>query len=314
MSRWPVIVASGVALAVIGAALVLRPSRPLPLVPELAVARGRVARLEDEIAALRLEVERLRSLAAPVTVAERTSETRTPDSPVASKPEAAPGTTDDEVADPRLAQAAADWLAKRFPDLFENLSADEARYLRSLDLSKQTLTPEELALLAGLGHLADLNLGRNGTDDALKSLSDLSHLRQLNLGGASFTVAGLQSLPSENLRTLLVHDTPLTDQDVAAFRRLDHLQKLKLDRTQVSDVSMASLGDCRSLRHIELDSTGVTAAGLRTLLQRNPDLTRIEVRRTAVSQDDAVELHREFPNTVIVCEQPPTAAQLFGGR
>ena len=282
--------------------------------PDVAHARARVGELERELAALRGEVERLRSLSATAPSVVRTSEAAAPPSS-ATAVETSPSSPASGLRDPALGQSAAAWLARTFPDLFQELTADEARYLRTLDLSKQKVVAKEnLALLAGLEHLVSLNLGRNATDEALQSLCNLGRLRTLDLGGSSVTLAGLRALPAENLRTLRVQDTQLTDADVDAFHRLDHLEMVKLDRTKVSDASMAALGDCRSLRHVELDSTGVTAAGLRTLLQRNPDLRRIEVRGTAVTPEEAAQLHGEFPDTVIVSEQQLTSAGILLGR
>jgi hypothetical protein len=315
MSRRPIVLLAFVGLVAIGLSVLLRPSfEPRPLDPDLLGARARIARLEEEIAALRNEVDRLRPLAASAAFAERTTDPLAPHPSTATAPEGAAAATSAEVRDGRLEQEAADWLSRTLPDFLQGLSADEARFLLTLDLSDKKIAKEDLALLAGLEHLVVLDLGNNGSDDALKSLANLDRLRHLDLGGASVTLAGLQWLPTQSLRSLHVQDTPLTDLDVDAFRRLDHLEKLKLDRTKVTDASMATLGDCRSLRHIELDSTAVTAEGLRTLLRRNPDLRRIEVRGTPVTPEEAAQLHQDYPNTEIVCERLLTAAELFGGR
>jgi hypothetical protein len=66
---------------------------------------------------------------------------------------------------------------------------------------------------------------------------------------------------------------------------------------------MYALGSCRSLRHVELDGTSVTFAGLRELLLRNPDLRRIEARDTRVTEEDAARLLEEFPGKEIVVAQ-----------
>ena len=209
-----------------------------------------------------------------------------------------------------LVQCAA-WLAERFPESYAGISPDEALYLRSLEWKGEPPTDEELAFIGELEHLVSLSVGgEHVTDAGLGHLSSLTKLRDLDLGGASITRAGIESLPRESLQNVHVQDSTLTDDDLTAFERFPALRKIKLDRTKVTDAGILALGRCQALQHLELDQTGITSAGVRALLRRSPSLRRVEVRGTAMTQEDAAELEREFPDVEIVYQDLTVAFRL----
>ena len=205
----------------------------------------------------------------------------------------------------------ASWLSKRFPESYAGISPEEALYLRTLHWKGDPPTDEELAHIGKLEHLVSLSVGGTRVTDAgLGHLASLTKLRDIDLGGASISRAGIESLPRESLRNVHVQDSTLTDDDLAAFERFPALKKVKLDRTKVTDAGILALVRCSTLRHLELDQTGITSAGVRDLLRRSPSLRRVEVRGTAMTQDDATELQREFPNVEIVYQDLTVAFRL----
>jgi hypothetical protein len=316
VARWPLVIAGcAVALLAVGSVFLLRDGGATSAAPD-EDARSRVLLLEGEVAALRVEVERLRSAAPPVFVADRAVEHGDEGAADATRGKDDQGQKSSEEANDRLLPTgAANWLARRFPEAHGDLTAEEAVFLKKLRLGGAELTDEELRHVAELQGLTELDVSGNAiTDAGLSSLSKLPNLAHVDLGNTSITAAGIQWLPAESMRSIHLNGSSFADQDLDSFQRLYNLEQVKLNRTPVTDRGMYALGSCRSLRHVELDGTAVTAAGLRELLHRNPDLKRIEARDSGVTPQDAALLLQEFPGKEIVVTQGGLAVGVTAGR
>jgi len=80
------------------------------------------------------------------------------------------------------------------------------------------------------------------------------------------------------------------------------LATLKLNFLALSDFTVEPLAAQPALRHLELDGTALTDAGLRRLLELLPALNRIEARNTRVSPELARELASARPELQLVLE------------
>jgi hypothetical protein len=94
--------------------------------------------------------------------------------------------------------------------------------------------------------------------------------------------------------TLDVHANPdLTDQDLVALRGLANLRHLNLDHTSVTDAGMKEVGRCTGILSLTMSCTGVGDAGLAEL----KDLKRLEdLRLNELAVTDAGLVHLQaFP-------------------
>ena len=304
-----------VLLIVAGAAIGIVLSRslqPPPIVTSHERCEATSSRLRAEIEALQREaLERALPADAPIASRDAVLEPAPADRRGADEP----NRTDGPPALETPLVSCASWLSARFPESYAGISPEEATYLRSLEWKGDPPTDADLALIGELQHLVSLSVGGKDVSDAgLHHLASLSKLRDIDLGGASITRTGIESLPRESLQHIHVQDSTLTDDDLAAFERFPALEKIKLDRTKVTDAGILALGRCRTLRHLELDQTGITSAGVRDLLRRSPSLRRVEVRGTAMTEEEADELLQEFPDVEIVYESDFRALALRLGR
>ncbi|MCS7016123.1 MAG: hypothetical protein RMJ19_03160 [Gemmatales bacterium] len=122
--------------------------------------------------------------------------------------------------------------------------------LADFSLRSQPVRDDELALLAEMPNLIELNLaGTNIGDAQLNWVAKLSHLRVLKLQRTAVTDAGLKLL-----------------------RSLPQLEVLNLYGTQVTDQGLAELGGLKKLKRLYVWGTKVTETGARKLMAAIPGL------------------------------------------
>jgi hypothetical protein len=162
------------------------------------------------------------------------------------------------------------------------------RHLISLDLSSVPAKDEDLAVLAQLGELKDLNLdraydsynsprdGRNLgrlTDRTLVHLQGLKNLNFLALGGNAFTDAGLANLKElKALKSLGLAKNRITDDGLKHLANLQALEALDLDGTKVTDAGLDALKGLKSLKTLHVENTGVTLEGQTRFQSVRPDI------------------------------------------
>lgn len=133
--------------------------------------------------------------------------------------------------------------------------------------------PADGALLeqvGGLDRLESLNLhGSQGITDAeLAHLADLTALRDLDLGDTGATGAGLRHLADlPRLRKLILLNNPIADADLAHLATLISLEDFQVQNPTptITDAGLAHLTGLINLRTLELESPGITSAGLASL-------------------------------------------------
>lgn len=219
----------------------------------------------------------------------------------AREPEAVPEELEQTHASAALSARRLDLASLReaLPEEFARLSAEELEMLTQLDLHGEEITDADLVAIAGLTHLRDLSLrGSLITDAGLVHLGP--QLESLVLRGTGVGALGLSNLNAPNLQALHLCDTHVTGADLYRLPPMPGLKTLKLNFLDLDDTAVETIGSFPSLRHVELDQTKLTDAGLRQLLVLNPKLERIELRDTQVTSAGAKQLSQQFPGCELV--------------
>jgi hypothetical protein len=299
-----VVLATGSFLMLVASVVVVWRGSPTASLAQGGSARpsAREAKLESElrqrdveIAALRSEVEHLKMLL---------DGERKPAEPVAARPaepdaaaNAPPKATSGIAAAVRLLQEA-------WPDRYGKLTAEEAAALTEVDLRGTKITDDDLALLASLPSLQTLCLQHTSVTDAgLAYVGGLSHLTTLDLRETQITGAGVRQLSALGLTALHLTDTKVTGEELHWLPPMPNLQILKLNRLKFGDDAIADLALFPAVRHLELDGTAITDAGLRHLLAQNSALQRIELRYTSITSKAVEELRSNYPDVELVLDQ-----------
>lgn len=272
-----------------------------------AAARMAVLENDQEVARLRHELEALRADAstlrtdAPLSREALTREglprpAGADESPVVA--EAGEGQPPSAIVAAAVARAGA-WLQRIHAERYAALTPAALHALAELDLRGCELTDGDLGYLSALPNLTGLELrGTAVTDDGLAQLAAL-RLQTLSLRDTQVGARNLPMLPA-TLRHLDLTDTRAGADACRFLRPLPDLHTLKLNRLPVDDAGLDALPSLPRLRHLEIDGTQVTVAGLERLIQRHPLLARIEVRHVPLAPDALAELARRFPQVEIV--------------
>lgn len=140
------------------------------------------------------------------------------------------------------------------------------RRLQKLDVNRTHVTDEGLRHLVGQDSLWWLGIG--GTRVSREGLSaafrGLPKLRILLLRGLPwFSGADIETLrPLQNLETLDLRETAITDRGMHDLLQFKNLTYLSLERTSVTDAALEELVKLPKVRVITLIGTKVTEAGL----------------------------------------------------
>jgi hypothetical protein len=97
----------------------------------------------------------------------------------------------------------------------------------------------------------------------LETIGQLKNLRELNLRAQKITDAGMTQLSTlKNLVELNVGQTALSAKGLAPVAGLGKLEKLVLWKCQrIGDDAVATLGEMKSLKWLDIEGTGITEAG-----------------------------------------------------
>jgi hypothetical protein len=194
------------------------------------------------------------------------------------------------------------WLARVLPAQFASLTPEQALALEALDLRGAVIADADLQHLRAFPRLTSLGLrGTAVTDAGLPSLGALQQLKDLDLRGTKITGFALGSLPWK-LEALHLTSTGVKGTDLFVLTSMPNLATLKLNSLAVDDAALDTVAECSALRHLELDNTQITDAGLRSLLGKNPHITRIELRSTGVSRECLKEMAERYPTCELVSE------------
>lgn len=103
---------------------------------------------------------------------------------------------------------------------------------------------------------------------------------------------------AQQIVSLRLSSTNVSDQDLKSMVELPHLCKLFLDGTQIGDVSLASLKSLKHLSYLNLVGTKVSKVGL-AQLEGLPALREVYLYQTSIKGQDWQELKRLLPKASI---------------
>lgn len=155
----------------------------------------------------------------------------------------------------------------------------------SLVWGKPTRAEWGLKFLPRFTSLTAISFETNETfpADGLTYLAGMKSLMSLTLSGPRITDEVLASISAVSLRTLSIHDAPVTDAGLPALKKLPSLSQLSLIRTKAEGTGLAALRDL-NIWQIDLTESPVTADGVQVLSDW-PGLQWITLDRTTI--DDA---------------------------
>lgn len=230
----------------------------------------------------------------------------------------------------------------------QNLTADHFRLIGSLKSLKELtlyrcpITDEGLALLTDLPNLEKVAFeGGKFTDDGMKQMAGWKSLKTMtffhSLNKEGFTGAGvahLKELP--NFESFGCGGSSLTDAGLAAIASLPHLKDLRIWHTmntdagtvklqacknlrsvwlapqftpRITDASLLALSEIPSLEQIKITETRLTWDGGLKHLQKLPNLRKLTLDETEISDADLAKVKEAFPK-VELSHKPPTEQQL----
>ncbi len=161
------------------------------------------------------------------------------------------------------------------PRTFANLDLD----VDTLDVSRTAISDQTIMDLHAAEYLRTrlrwLNVERTRvSDDGLARLLQFECLQSVNLASCAITGQGFaQAPPTTALRYLSMKDTLLDDEGLlAAVSVCPSLWHLDLRGTQVTDQGLAALKKLTSLSRLEVDPQQFSSSSLEALLNRFPSL------------------------------------------
>jgi hypothetical protein len=137
--------------------------------------------------------------------------------------------------------------------------------LVAIDLRSTGITDNTIAVIAGIKPLKRLDMERcsliRGSNiEALKALPDLNELKLSESGFLSANLGKLRDL--QELRTLVLHKSGITDQDVDSLLPLK-LSKLEITHAKITDEGLLKLAQMKTLHELNVGSCkNITAAGV----------------------------------------------------
>ena len=127
--------------------------------------------------------------------------------------------------------------------------------------------------------------GTRKTDDSVIALlRPFGRVRWLILHGRQFTGTSLAELPGEELETLVLSLTSITDSALVGLEGLAKLKELDIHDTLVTDAGMPHILALPQLEILRLSDTVVSDEGLRTLSQ-HPKLKRLKLKHTRITDE-----------------------------
>jgi WD40 repeat protein len=160
-----------------------------------------------------------------------------------------------------------------------------------VNLAGTAITDDQLACLAGLSDLRELDLGSTRiSDKGLAHLRGLTSLQTLSLVRTPVSGEGLAHLKGlRDLRDLYLVRTQVIDANLIHLKGLTTLRELTLVRTPVTDAGLAHLKGLTDLRLLNLTGTNVTDRGLADLKELTK-LDTLSLARTGVTDEGLANL------------------------
>jgi hypothetical protein len=152
--------------------------------------------------------------------------------------------------------------------------------LETLDLADSIVGDPGVEALASAPKLRQLSLGNIRTSEVgYQSLRQLTGLTHLDLGGGkqrgfnTLSERSIQAIASlRQLRVLRIGHLRFPTKNFALFAALTNVEELGLEYCpEIKDEALPVLAEWKSLRHVDLTGTKVTAEGVAKLRAQRPD-------------------------------------------
>jgi hypothetical protein len=149
-------------------------------------------------------------------------------------------------------------------------------------------TPNKQSLGPGLVHLAAL-----------------PHLEELRLGGCRIGDPAIEAVAKiEGLKALDIFHLGYTDEGVAALCHLKKLTKLRINGSRLTNKSLEHVAAIESLQWLMLSEMNVTYAGGLEHLKKLHHLTKLELQKMKLSEEDVAKVKADHPAAEVVWTQP----------
>ena len=174
------------------------------------------------------------------------------------------------------------------------------RNMKSLDLRECEISDEILTALVELKKLESLSLRRTKvTDQGMLVLSKIRRLRKINLYSTEVSdlgVASISNLP--NLEELNLNGTRVTGE---SFKTIAGMRLTKLSLQYISDFQFRDFqhfDNHKSLMELSLYDTPLDDKAV-SIIESMPELKRLDIRMTDISEERVAELRKRRPELVI---------------
>jgi hypothetical protein len=135
--------------------------------------------------------------------------------------------------------------------------------------------------------------GKEVKDEELAALAKIPNLVEVNLGGTNVTDASLAHLKSAtNLTRLGLQNTKITDAGLENLKELKKLTSLNVYGTAVTDKGLESLSGLKALKHLYVWQTKVTPDGAKKL---STTIAGLDVNRGYEAPPPMPEKPKETP-------------------
>ena len=174
-----------------------------------------------------------------------------------------------------------------------------SRVTAKFDTATDTLL-KSLSKQPQIGAIQALD-ARQCTDKGFTALHELPNLRRLTLNVSGVNEKKLEAIVGcANLRELIIPQSTLTDDNVAALAKLPRLEALDLsENPRLTDKAIATIAGLERIGKLSLGKTGLTDKGL---LELKPleGLRELHVAGTKVTANAAEKFADEMPNLRVV--------------
>ena len=153
----------------------------------------------------------------------------------------------------------------------------QCQSLRRLTLAnmRSSLKPSRLAAISEMRQLRELSFRESRVSDTdIAMLANLSQLEALDL--TKTDVCDPSKWPDFPLRKLMLEETFITDSDLDAIAKYQHLQHLALNFTEVTTDGLHALAPLKDISTLELRGTRITPAAY-DLLCQFPELGKVKL-------------------------------------
>jgi internalin A len=140
----------------------------------------------------------------------------------------------------------------------------ELESLTELNLCGADVSGAALTQLHGLKKLRSLGVGKRFGDDDVRYLKGFGRLVALKLDGSAITDTGMIGAMTD-LERLSLNSTNVTDVSVSSIARLTRLESLNLDETKITNAGLKEVGKLRGLRSLSVGGREITDEGLAEL-------------------------------------------------